>query len=97
MHLIYVSGYALFTVSWWRGIGFVSRVRALGFKSWTGQSNSVLLPMARHHSDISLKGVVLLRRNDVELGPANSLHALIYCSKYNEKFDLICFMMHDFI
>ena len=26
-------------------------------------------------------------RNDAEMGPANSLHALVYCSEYNERFD----------
>ena len=66
MHLIYASGYAIFTVSWSRGIAFVSGVGALRFKSWAGQSDTVL-SMAHHHCDISLKGVALLGRNDVEM------------------------------
>ena len=38
------------------------------------KSDSVL-PEARHHCGISSKEVVLLGRNDAEMGPANSLHA----------------------
>ena len=49
--------------------------------------------MARHHCDISSKGVVLLKRNDVEMGPANSFQALTYYSEYNEKFDVVPLMM----
>ena len=45
--------------------------------------------MARHRFNISSKGAVLPGRNDVEMGPANSLHASAYYSKYNERFDLI--------
>ena len=52
------------------------------------KSNAVL-PMARHCCDISSKGAVLPGRNDVEMGPANSLHASAYYSEYNERFDLI--------
>ena len=81
MHLINTSGFALFTVSWWRGIAFISGVRALRFKSWSGQSNTVL-PMARHHCNISSKGVVLLRRSDVEMQCA---FLASYRSKYNSK------------
>ena len=29
------------------------------------------------------------RRNDTEMGPANSLHAPAYYSEYNKRFDLI--------
>ena len=32
---------------------------------------------------------VLPRRNDTEMGPANSLRASAYCSEYNERIDLI--------
>ena len=28
-------------------------------------------------------------QNDVEMGPANLLHALVYYSEYNERFDLV--------
>ena len=52
------------------------------------KSNTVL-PTARHRSDISSKGAVLLGRNDAEMGPANSLHAWAYYSECNERFDLI--------
>ena len=38
------------------------------------KSDSVL-PTARHRCDISSKDAVLPRRNDAEIGPANSLHA----------------------
>ena len=79
MHLIYESGYALFMVRWWSGIAFVSEVGALRFKLWTGQSNTEL-PIAHHHCNISLKRVVLLGRNDVEMGPSNLLRASIYFS-----------------
>ena len=40
--------------------------------------SDTMLPMARHCCDISLKGAVLLRRKDAEMGPANSLHASAY-------------------
>ena len=90
MHLNCVS-YALFTVSWSRGIAFASGEGALRFKSWAGQSHTVL-PMAYHHCNISSKGVVLLGRNNVEMGSSNSLHASMYCSKCNKKFDLISFI-----
>ena len=33
-------------------------------------------PTARHRCDISSKETVLPRRNDAEIGPVNSLHAL---------------------
>ena len=33
------------------------------------------LPTVRHRCDISSKGAVWSRRNDEEIGPANSLHA----------------------
>ena len=45
--------------------------------------------MTRHRCDISLKKAVLPGRNDAEMGPANSLQALAYYSKYNERLDLI--------
>ena len=51
--------------------------------------SDTVLPTARHHCDISSKGAVLPGRNDAEMGPANSLHASAYYSKYNERFDLI--------
>ena len=92
MHLIYASGYALFAVNWSSGNAFVCGVEGLRFNSWAGQSNA-MLPMARHHCGISSEGVVLLGRNDVEMGPAYSLHASMYYSKHNEKFDLISFMI----
>ena len=79
-------------ISWLSGNAVVSGVGGLRLKSWAGQSNTVL-PMAHHHSDISSKGVVLLKCNDVEMGPANSFNASTYYSKYHEKFDVIPFMM----
>ena len=49
--------------------------------------SDTVLPTAHHRCDISSKGAVLPGRNDEEMGPANSLHALAYYSKYNERFD----------
>ena len=44
---------------------------------WPVKSYTVL-PTALHRCDISLKGAVLpAERNDAEVGPANSLHALV--------------------
>ena len=40
--------------------------------------SDTVLPTARHRCDISSKGAVLPGRNDAEMGPANSLHALAY-------------------
>ena len=37
--------------------------------------SDTVLPTARHRCDISSKEVVLPGRNDVEMGPANLLHA----------------------
>ena len=39
--------------------------------------SDTVLPMARHRCDISSKGTVLPPHNDVEIDPANSLHALV--------------------
>ena len=39
---------------------------------------AVRIATARHRCNISSKGVVLPRRNDVEMGPANSLHLSAY-------------------
>ena len=63
-------------------------------KIWTGQLNTVL-PTAHHHRDSSSKGAVLPWQNDAEMGPANSLHALVQYRKYNKRFDLkknLCLM-----
>ena len=46
-----------------------------------------VLPTARLRCDIFSKVSVLSWRNDAEMGSANSLRALAYYSKYNEKFD----------
>ena len=72
------------------GNAFVSVTRGLRFNSRSVKSNSVL-PTACYHCNISSKGAVLLGRNDAEMCPANSLHALVYCSNYNEKFYLMIF------
>ena len=37
--------------------------------------SDTVLPTTRHHYDISSKKAVLPWLNDVEMGPANSLHA----------------------
>ena len=49
------------------------------------KSNTVL-PMVRHRCNISLKGAVQPGRNDVAMGPTNSLHASAYYSDCNERF-----------
>ena len=54
-----------------------------------------VLPTARHRCDISSKEAVLPGRNDAEMGPANSLHASAYYSKYNKRFDW--FDLNNFI
>ena len=49
-----------------------------------------VLPTARHCCNISSEGAVLLRRNDAEMGPANSFQckqASAQYSEYNERFD----------
>ena len=65
------------------------------FLEWeVGRSNFGLvkldtaLPIVRHCCGISLKEAVLPGRNDAEMGPANSLHALAYYNEYNVRFDL---------
>ena len=52
-----------------------------------GRSIRTLFPLARHRRDITSKEAVLPGRNDAVTGPANSLHALAYFSKYNERFE----------
>ena len=47
--------------------------------------SDTVLPTARHRCNISSKEAVLPRRNDVEVGQANSLHASAYCSEYTER------------
>ena len=59
-----------------------------GSNLWQVKSNTVL-PTAHHPCNISSKGSVWPGCNDADMGPANSLHALAYYSKYNERFDLI--------
>ena len=39
--------------------------------------SDTVLPTARHHCNITLKGGVLLGRNDAEMGPAYLLHASV--------------------
>ena len=63
---------------------------------WEGRDSNLrplkldtVLPTTRHHCNISLKGAVLPERNDAKNGPTNPLHASVYYSKYNEKFNLI--------
>ena len=51
--------------------------------------SDTVLPTARHRCNISSKEAVLPWRNDAEMGPFNSLHALAYYSEYNQRFDLI--------
>ena len=60
--------------SWSSGNAFVPGAKGLRFKSQAGQIEQVL-PTARHRCDISSKGAVVLGRDDMEMGPANSLHA----------------------
>ena len=51
--------------------------------------SDTVLPTARHRCDIYSKGAVLPGRNEVEMDPANSLHASAYYSEYIERFDLL--------
>ena len=55
---------------------------------------NTVLPTARYRCDICLKGAVLPGRNDVEMGPANSLHALAYNSEYNKRFNFDYKILH---
>ena len=49
--------------------------------------SDTVLPTAHHCCDISLKGAVLPGRNGMEMGPANSLHALVSYSEFSETFE----------
>ena len=61
------------------------------------KSNTVL-PTASHRCDISSKGAVLPRRNDAEMGPANSLHASVYYIEYNKRLGLIlCMALKQYV
>ena len=61
------------------------------------KSNTVL-PTAHHRCGIYSKGAVLPGCNDAEMDPANSLHASVYYSEYNERFDLIlCMALKQYV
>ena len=61
------------------------------------KSNTVL-PTVRHRCNNSSKGAVLPGRNNAEMDPANSLHALVYYIKFNERFDLIlCMALKQYV
>ena len=62
------------------GNAFVSETGGLAFKSWADQLDT-MLPTARHRCKVSSKRAVLHRRNDVEIGLTNSLHASTSCSE----------------
>ena len=47
-----------------------------------------VLPTAHHCCYISSKRAVLPRCHDADMSPANLLRALVYYSKYYERFDL---------
>ena len=55
--------------------------------------SNTALPAAFYRCDISLKGAMLLGCNDTVMGRANSSCASTYYSMYNERFDLIPFMI----
>ena len=75
------------------GHAFVSGAGGRRFKFRAGQiGRSVdngLTPLGH------FERIVLLGRNDAEMGPANSLHASAYYSEYNERFDLIRFLTFE--
>ena len=76
MHLIYASGYALFTISWSNINAFVYRVGGLRFKSRAGHlvNRTQCCQWLATTATFLLKGVALLGRNYVEMGPAYLLH-----------------------
>ena len=55
----------------------VSGSRGLKFKSGLVKSDT-MFPKARYRCNVSLKGAVMPRLNDAEMGPANLLHASAY-------------------
>ena len=78
--------------SWSSGNTFVSRAGGLRFKSRAGQiGHSVangLLPQRQF-----FERSWVARRNDAEIGPANSLHASAYYTEYNEAFYFIIYFL----
>ena len=74
--------------SWSSGNAFVYGAGSLRFKSRPGQiGHSVVdgLPPLQHFFK---RSCVAHKRNDAEMGPANSLHASAQYSKYNERFEI---------
>ena len=68
------------------GNAFVSGARGQRFKSCAGQIGYSVAsgsPPLQHF----LNGAVLPKRNDAEMGPANSLHASAYRREYTESFN----------
>ena len=51
--------------------------------------SDTVLPTARHRCNISSKGVVLLGRNDAEMGPQTRYTLRRTTASINERFDLI--------
>ena len=78
------------------GNTFASGSGGLRFKSRAGQIGRSVAngsPLLRYF----FKGAVLFRRNDAEMGPANSLHASAQYSEYNKRFDLIYFSVSTIV
>ena len=84
------SCYELWLASLSSGNAFAFGAEDLRFKSRAGQIGHSVAnhdsPTLQHFFEGSC---VAHRRNDAEMGPANSLHASASYSEYNEKFDLI--------
>ena len=59
-----------------RGVTGSSLEREVGGSNLGPVKLDTVLPMAGHRGNISSNKAMLPRRNDEEIGPANSLHAL---------------------
>ena len=76
------------TIASWRRAVTPSSLERKVWGSNLGQVKfDTVLPTTCHRCDISSKGAVLPGRNDAEMVPANSLHALAEYRDFKERFD----------
>ena len=75
--------------SWSSGNAFVSEAGSPKFESQAGQIEHCAANGLSLLGNFFERSYVACRRNNAEMGPANSSHASVYFCEYNERFDLI--------
>ena len=85
------SGNALVSKS--EDLSFKSRTNQIGHSVAHGIRTVIFGDYANGSSPLRISsiGAVLPGSNDTEMGHVNSLQVLVYCSEYNETFDIYVF------